>query len=311
MTGDMASYFFRNLACLIKPLIKAEETVEQLLLLTDFVVMCFLRDIIGQVATTSSHSDVTIGRIAELGKEAFSLYHLIYPGAEILPYKVALCMDLPIQLTLLLLYCKNKASMDTTDMSCCQSELLNKLLKSLVRSLSSHEHVTGVEEDITKHTKSECFRAFIHEYVVKEKSIEVGMLKLMSVDDEEAKSKRTDTQAILPGSDDCKLCGIEVSIDNTAHDFICKHPLMEDLLLTAKTQRLVGKVARLRQEESMIAAIVPTLTTLEKKESSKAKSARGGRGRGTGRGAAKAKIGVGRTVPSTQKSKTTKRAPTV
>jgi len=141
----MALYFFWKLARLRKSLIKAEETVEQLLLVTGFVVMCFLRDIIGQVATTSSHSDVTIGRIAELGQEAFSLYHLINPGAEILPYKVAMCMDSPIQLTILLFYCKNKGfDLDTSDMNASAVKQANYRRRQVVQGyIDQLQHAGG------------------------------------------------------------------------------------------------------------------------------------------------------------------------
>ena len=110
-------------------------------------------------------------------------------------------------------------------MNCSQGELLNKILKALIHRASSHSHIDGTEVDISKHTGSECFRAYVHEFMVKEKAFVLDMHthKLADVydDDVEEETERKDTQRILPEIGDCKLCGLKKS--ERAHLLICEH----------------------------------------------------------------------------------------
>jgi len=64
--------YFRNLAILVKPLIKREATAEMALLLTDVMNMFSLRDIIGTLATTHAHTAETLQTIADAARDCFS-----------------------------------------------------------------------------------------------------------------------------------------------------------------------------------------------------------------------------------------------
>ena len=108
MTGKMASYYFRNAGRIVEPLLKNEESLEQLLLLANLYVLFQVRDVIGLVNTTREHTTETINCVAESGMLAQSAYQLVFTGDELLPYVCALAFDLPIQLTLLLEYCSQK-----------------------------------------------------------------------------------------------------------------------------------------------------------------------------------------------------------
>ena len=62
--------------------------------------------------------------------------------------------------------------------------------------------------------------------------------------------ERTDTQKVLPENEECLECGIDLSRDGKAHDFICCHPLMPDIIATSREGKLVGKVKSLLSSSS-------------------------------------------------------------
>ena len=249
-------------------------------LLTNLYVLFKIRDILGMVNTTKEHTEATISSIAESGMFAQTAHQLVFTGDEHLPYVCALSFDLPIQLTLLYEYCKAKnIPLDTTAMNCSQSELLNKQLKALIHRASSHSHVDGTEAKMENHTQSECFRAFSHELMVKEKCFVLDMHKLAEVDDlEEELAERKDSQRILPQNSECKLCGLLPT--ERAHILICDHVLLPDLISSAREGKRVGHLARLLEESAATEVMAPCV---ELEISSDANST-GGHGRGRGRG---------------------------
>jgi hypothetical protein len=57
------------------------------------------------------------------------------------------------------------------------------------------------------------------------------------------------TQKVLE-NEECLECGIDLSRDGKAHDFICCHPLMPDIVATSREGKLVGKVKYLISSSS-------------------------------------------------------------
>ncbi len=47
----------------------------------------------------------------------------------------------------------------------------------------------------------------------------------------------------MPEGEQCQLCGIDLSRSPQQHAVISSHPLMPDILATAETGKLTGKVA--------------------------------------------------------------------
>ena len=259
MTGEMASYYFRNLALLVKPLIKREATSEMALFLTDVLIMFSMRDIIGTLATTHAHTADTLRTIADAARDCFSLQKAVYEEEEVQPYIVSMCVDVPVQLKLLKDYCDSIGDdLDTSDMSAHQLELVNKVCKSVMHKVSSHKHITGEEKDATKHVMSVCFRPFLHQWVTKHMAFVTGMLNLKWYAAEKKRAARNDTQRILPeGDDECSFCGIYIHRRPSAvHGFICEHPLIQDLLEMRKTGQRHGQVRQLLSAQGVQDAIM-------------------------------------------------------
>ena len=83
----------------------------------------------------------------------------MFTGEEEPPYVHALCYEAPIQLYQMKKMCDAKGiDLDTTGMHGQQSELLNKVMKELIHTMSSLEHVTGEEKVLALHTNRCCSR---------------------------------------------------------------------------------------------------------------------------------------------------------
>jgi hypothetical protein len=166
----------------------------------------------------------------------------MFTGDEVLPYVCALCLDLPVQLLQLFRLCELRGiDLDTSSMNGQQMEYFNKCCKMVSQHLSNHTHVTGEIDDIDAHYSAETMRMFFHEIITKEIAAEVDFEK------PEAPATERNKQNVLPSSGACKLCGIDISGDIHAHDYICSHPLMEAILATARDGMLHPDLSRLKQ----------------------------------------------------------------
>lgn len=90
--------------------------------------------------------------------------------------------------------------------------------------------MTGEEKDITKHFKSRCFRGFLHEYIVEELSLQIGML----TDDDILSKREVHDQHVLPTEGYCSLCG---SKNENCRKF-CQHPIMVLIVRCAREGKL-------------------------------------------------------------------------
>ena len=185
-----------------------------------FYILAKVRNIIGIVKTTMKHTSDSIQQVAELGQHAFTLFLEMFDNEEVQPYLFAMCIELCVQLQHLLEHCDSlRIDLNTTQINAQQSELLNKMLKNILYKMSRRKHSTGpVVED---HYQSECALGFIHEYITKEVALQLGM--------EVQPAETQDKQLFMPQGQECKLCLIDLKDDANAHDFICKHPLLEDV----------------------------------------------------------------------------------
>ncbi len=117
--------------------------------------------------------------------------------------------------------------LDKTDINCQAGELINKNLKFLLKSLSRHKHVDGTTENADDHVQSELLLGFTNDYLVKKRAFELSMKSVRSVLKE---ARREDSRQMLPEKGECELCGY----DEKEHHFICEHPLMSELLQSAR-----------------------------------------------------------------------------
>jgi hypothetical protein len=117
--------------------------------------------------------------------------------------------------------------LDTTSINAQQSELLNKLFKSILKTMSRHQHVTGADAE---HFQSECALGFIHEYITKELALEMDMVTEAELD----LNDRSDRQAYLPEEDQCAFCGGDLE-ERKCTSNICLHPLLPAIKSTGET----------------------------------------------------------------------------
>ena len=194
---------------------------------------------------------MTYGKSSNYVRDAH-LQLAVYEGGEVQPYVAALSIDVPVQLYLLKEHCHAIGDdLDTSDMSAAQLEVVNKVCKEACHRLSSHQHVTGTEQDKQKHVQSVCFRPFLHEWITKHLAFVHKMINIKWLTDEKKRAARSDTQAILPEDHECELCGINLSRSGPGHAFICEHPLMKDLLLTRKSGKKEGLLAEVLSAETV------------------------------------------------------------
>ena len=90
---------------------------------------------------------------------------------------------------------------------------------------------------------------FIHEYITKEVALQLGMVV------EPAESK--DQQLFMPKEHECSFCFINLEHDPSAHDFICKHPLLTDIKEMARTGRKTAKVLTILRSADTRSQLVP------------------------------------------------------
>lgn len=87
-------------------------------------------------------------QIAELGREVFGIHVLMFGSDDLQPDLFALCYDLPVQLQQLLEFCSLKnVPLDNTSVNAQQGELVNRVLKIIIETMSAHKHVTNYEKD--------------------------------------------------------------------------------------------------------------------------------------------------------------------
>ena len=165
------------LKCLVADTLEEKKSLHDLLILVHNDVACAVRDILGIVKTTKNHTNATIKALFDTGAAGFNLYLSIFPIVqECQAYLYATLIELSAQVKQYFDLCVEQGiQCDTSSLNAECSEHINSILKQLELHLSNHVRRDGRDGGIENHLDSRCFRPFVHEYVTKQLSLELGM----------------------------------------------------------------------------------------------------------------------------------------
>ena len=149
--------------------LEEKKSLHDLLILVHNDVACAVRDILGIVKTTKNHTNATIKALFDTGAAGFNLYLSIFPIVqECQAYIYATLIELPVQVKQYFDICVEQGvECDTSSLNaeCSEHEAIRAHLSNHVRR----------DGRIENHLDSRCFRPFVHEYVTKQLSLELGM----------------------------------------------------------------------------------------------------------------------------------------
>ncbi|GAB5353554.1 hypothetical protein AAMO2058_000045400 [Amorphochlora amoebiformis] len=112
---------------------------------------------------------------------------------------------------------------DTTALNAQNSEHVNKIMKDIEHSMSSHNKVVAHDSpDVGDHTESRMFLVFLHEHMTKRKAFTHDLLTYKLL-----RTCNTDANHILPDQKVCNVCGH--ARESATHKSICEHVWMPEL----------------------------------------------------------------------------------
>ncbi|GAB5373406.1 hypothetical protein AAMO2058_001748700 [Amorphochlora amoebiformis] len=167
-------------------------------------------------------TDVTA--IARMGRRCMNLVLAIFGKNRVQPYVYAMLIELPVQLKLYQSRCQDLGiPADTTALNAQNSEHVNKIMKDIEHSMSSHNKVVAHDSpDVGDHTESRMFLVFLHEHITKRKAFTHDLLTYKLL-----RTCNTDANHILPDQKVCNVCGH--ARESATHKSICEHVWMPEL----------------------------------------------------------------------------------
>lgn len=176
-----------------------------------------LRWLIGTVAATKVWTKELVLLASRTGAEAVRIFYANFPGKPMQDYMYRLCIDMPRMLSILFHHCSSIGiPCDTSDMSCQVSEHLNKMLKKVRKTKTSHYKVGGKNKSVHAHRKSRMFASFLHQHISKRLALRLGYINFENAESEHESNR-------LHVMHDAKLheCGFAEMSTNCQR--ICQH----------------------------------------------------------------------------------------
>ncbi|GAB5366155.1 hypothetical protein AAMO2058_001120500 [Amorphochlora amoebiformis] len=224
LNGRQASLFFRKIPEIISARMEGKRNVKELLFVVHLMICCSIRDIIGRVMITSDWKSTDVTAIARMGRRCMNLVLAIFGKNRVQPYVYAMLIELPVQLKLYQSRCQDLGiPADTTALNAQNSEHVNKIMKDIEHSMSSHNKVVAHDSpDVGDHTESRMFLIFLHEHITKRKAFTHDLLTYKLL-----RTCNTDANHILPDQKVCNVCGH--ARESATHKSICEHVWMPEL----------------------------------------------------------------------------------